>query len=526
MLGQAKIGTWPLYPFVFAAHPVLALLLNNVSKVPLSEAVWPLLIIEGLALLVLVASRMISGTWQRAAIHTFLIVVLTLFLQRFEDALKAVFDEDFNIWIVSTVWITLLFLVWHFVRRSKSDFRTATLALNAAAILFVAVPIFGVGWHNWQVLKVQSAAVTAMNRPVPALTAPADGAKPDIWYIVLDRYARADVLKSHYNFDNKNFLDALTSKGFQVLDKSTANYQRTAHSLASTLNLDYLDKASKITGDKTPDWILLYRLLEDFKVWRALKSLGYKYDHLGSWWTPTAVNKYADRNFSWNVMPTFERFLWGHSLPGGLAGAAGWRKMDYRQLQCERASRKFDHLENMAADEGPARFVFAHFLMPHPPFVLRADGSCLSESDARSRSRRDNYIDQVEYTNQRLLDLVSDIRARSNRQSIIILQADEGPWPASTAGDEHTAGMDTTPVKWRTLTDEDLLEKQAIFHAIYLPEKKGVEKLPATMTPVNTFRLIFRHWFGANLPVLSDENYIYLNNNRVLGFDRVTDRLK
>ena len=526
MLGQAKIGTWPLYPFVFAAHPVLALLLNNVSKVPLSEAVWPLLIIEGLALLVLVASRMISGTWQRAAIHTFLIVVLTLFLQRFEDALKAVFDEDFNIWIVSTVWITLLFLVWHFVRRSKSDFRTATLALNAAAILFVAVPIFGVGWHNWQVLKVQSAAVTAMNRPVPALTAPADGAKPDIWYIVLDRYARADVLKSQYKFDNDDFLGALSTKGFHVLDQSTANYQRTAHSLASTLNLDYLDAASAISGSGSPDWVILYRLLEDFKVWRALKPLGYQYSHLGSWWTPTATNNFAERNFSWNVVPTFERFLRDQSLPGRLARAAGWQAMDYRRLQCERVGTKFDRLETIAAENGAAKFVFAHFLMPHPPFVLKEDGSCLPEVEAKARSRTDNYIDQVRYTNKRLIDLVSHIQGNPDRAAIIILQADEGPWPERIAGDEHTVGMDTTPVKWKSLSSPELLEKQAIFHAIYFPTGKGLAKLPPTMTPVNTFRTIFRQWFGADLPRLPDENFIYLDNNRVLTFEQITDKLR
>jgi hypothetical protein len=509
MSDRKRFGTWLFYPFLFAAHPVLALLLNNVSKVPLEDVTRSLLVVEGLTLLVLLGGRLVCGRlerdrlersrWRRVAIYTFLVVIWILFFQRFDEALKALFGDGLNVWIMAGLWTGLLMLVGRIVWRSDSDLKTATTALNAAAILFLAVPV---------------------------LTAPAEGAMPDIWYIVLDRYARADVLKAKYDFDNRPFLYALSGHGFQVLNQSTANYQRTAHSVASTLNLGYLNPASKLTGQKSSDWVLLYRLLEDNKVWRSLKQLGYVYEHFGSWWTPTAWNKHADRNFDSNVVPTFERFLWGHSLPGRLAKAAGWGRMDYRRLQCERANNKFDRLKSLASENSAPRFVFAHFLMPHPPYVLKADGRCLGLDEARARSRRDNYIDQVRYTNRQLLDLAEAIRTRSDRPSIIIFQADEGPWPERIAGDEHNVGMDTTPVKWQTLSDQELLEKQAIFHAIYLPDSIARTTLSPHMTPVNTFRYIFRNWFNANLPVLSDENHIYLDNSRVLGFQDVTDRLR
>ena len=526
MSARVRLGSWPLYPFLFAAHPVLSLLLNNVSKVPLVDTLWPLLVVEGLTFLILLMCRLVCGQWCRAALYTFLIVVALLFFQRFDGALGLVIDDGPNIWIAAVVWVALLLFVGRVVSRSDSDLFNATTVLNAAAVLFLAIPVLGVGWHTWQVQKVQSDAVAAMNQPVPTLTRPANGELPDIWYVVLDRYARADVLKSQYKFDNDDFLGALSTKGFHVLDQSTANYQRTAHSLASTLNLDYLDAASAISGSGSPDWVILYRLLEDFKVWRALKPLGYQYSHLGSWWTPTATNNFAERNFSWNVVPTFERFLRDQSLPGRLARAAGWQAMDYRRLQCERVGTKFDRLETIAAENGAAKFVFAHFLMPHPPFVLKEDGSCLPEVEAKARSRTDNYIDQVRYTNKRLIDLVSHIQGNPDRAAIIILQADEGPWPERIAGDEHTVGMDTTPVKWKSLSSPELLEKQAIFHAIYFPTGKGLAKLPPTMTPVNTFRTIFRQWFGADLPRLPDENFIYLDNNRVVTFEQITDKLR
>jgi hypothetical protein len=519
----SRLVARPFFPFLFAAHPVAALLLNNVSKVPLVDALGPLLVLEGFTLLVLINLRLICHQWRRAAMYSFLIILLMLYFQRFDDALTTV-TGPLNVWLSAALWSMVFVAGWLLVRRHEGNFSVATKALNAAAILFLIVPVGGVAWHVWQVTKVRAAGVEAMNRPVPVLTASANGQLPDIWYIVLDRYARGDVLKSDYGFDNSEFLSALTGQGFQVLEKSAANYQRTAHSLASSLNLDYLDAVTDVVGKRSPDWVLLYQLLQDFRVWRALKPLGYEYSHFGSWWTPTAENPHADRNFVYRVTPTFQRFLIGHSLPGRLAKTAGWQQLDERRKQCDRVEFKFDQLNKLAAGQDRPAFIFAHFLMPHPPFVVNEDGSCLSEKAARSRSRAENYLGQVRYTNRQLLALVQAIRARKDRPAIIILQADEGPWPARIAGDEHTVGMDTTPVHWQNLRAADLLEKQAIFHAISLPDASV--PLAADMSPVNTFRLIFRHWFGADLPPLPDESYIYLDNGRVFGFQRITEKLR
>ena len=522
---RPSIASWPLHPFLLAAHPVFSLLLSNVTKVPLADIVWPLALIESATLLALLLGRALCGSWRRAGIYGLWAVVLMLFFQRFDDTLRFAFSGPVNDWLAVVLWLAVLALAAGLIRRVRGDLRIATLALNVAALVFLAVPLSIVGYFNYQALTVRSAAVAAANQPVPKLTMPADGKLPDIWYIVLDRYARADVLQSHYDFDNTPFLEALSGQGFQVLDQSAANYQRTGHSLASTLNLDYLDAVGAVTGQRSSDWVILYQLLEDYKVWRALKPLGYAFSHFGSWWTPTAVNRFADENTNWKVLPTFQRFLWGHSLPGRLAKAVGWRAMDYRRLQCERVAFKFDRLNELAAKPSRPKFVLAHFLMPHPPFVLTADGACLDAEQARARSRRDNYIDQVRYTNDQLRRLVRRIKDSSDGEAIIILQADEGPWPKRFAGDEHTLGLDTNPINWLGLSTAELREKMAILNAIYLPGGTAAARLPRTMTPVNTFRLIFRQWFGADLPALPDENFIYLDDRRVFGFRRVTDQL-
>jgi len=43
---------------------------------------------------------------------------------------------------------------------------------------------------------------------------------PDIYYIILDAYCRADILSEMYHHDNSDFLNYLTDNGFYVADQS------------------------------------------------------------------------------------------------------------------------------------------------------------------------------------------------------------------------------------------------------------------------------------------------------------------
>jgi hypothetical protein len=61
------------------------------------------------------------------------------------------------------------------------------------------------------------------------------GYAPDIYYIILDAYGRADTLQSLFDYDNSEFLDFLEAKGFYVADCAQSNYSQTILSLSSSL---------------------------------------------------------------------------------------------------------------------------------------------------------------------------------------------------------------------------------------------------------------------------------------------------
>jgi hypothetical protein len=74
-------------------------------------------------------------------------------------------------------------------------------------------------------------------------------------------------------------------------------------------------------------------------------------------------------------------------------------------------------------------------------------------------------------------------------------------------------------------SDDTLKERFYILNALYLPGVDTSDLYPA-MTPVNTFRFIFNKYFGAELDLLPDKNYIYEDEDHFYKFIDVTDRLR
>ncbi len=58
---------------------------------------------------------------------------------------------------------------------------------------------------------------------------------PAIYYIILDGYARSEVMRELFDFDNTAFLERLERKGFFVARGSNANYCQTPLSRSSSL---------------------------------------------------------------------------------------------------------------------------------------------------------------------------------------------------------------------------------------------------------------------------------------------------
>ncbi|MBL7153197.1 MAG: hypothetical protein ISS79_05735, partial [Phycisphaerae bacterium] len=316
-----------------------------------------------------------------------------------------------------------------------------------------------------------------------------------------------------YKYDDRVFFDYLTDKGFYIAEKSRSNYSTTFTSLASSLNMEYVNHMAEALGPNSKSRTPFYEAIENNKVARLLKAVGYKFMHFSSGWGATDRNEYADFDFHPSVADNEFQMVLLRATP-----LAYFRKNVGVMQARRRILYTFEKLAEACEISGP-KFIFAHILCPHPPYLFDADGGIPEwtrlEMDGRAWSKKDLYLDQLVFTQKKTQELIDAILSNSRIAPIIILQADHG---TSSIGRPHPPLEDTQEV-----TDM-VSERLRIFNAYYLP---GIESgsLYDSITPINTFRIIFNLYFNQDYELLEDRSYYsdYVNPNVLTD---VTDRIR
>jgi hypothetical protein len=171
-----------------------------------------------------------------------------------------------------------------------------------------------------------------------------------------------------------------------------------------------------------------------------------------------------------------------------------FRPLVGRQHKHEFTLEKCAAVVELAKDPAPT-FAYAHFLVPHPPYAFARDGSAQTEINRATRPEKDLYIDQLVATNELILKTIDGILSASTVKPIIILQADEGPY--LMAGDESFTRA------------QQMAKRLGILNAIFIPDDDVRQRLPKPLMPVNTFRFLFKQYFGAPIDLLPDRAFFW-----------------
>ncbi len=109
-----------------------------------------------------------------------------------------------------------------------------------------------------------------------ALRRPVDQPLPDIYLIILDKYARDDVLAKSSVMTTR-LLTELEARGFYVAQCSQSNYSYTGVAMSSELNLDYLQemRPDYFIPENSADRTLLSQMVRHSVVRDSLERLGY-----------------------------------------------------------------------------------------------------------------------------------------------------------------------------------------------------------------------------------------------------------
>src|SRR6059036_426547 len=114
----------------------------------------------------------------------------------------------------------------------------------------------------------------------------------------------------------------------------------------------------------------------------------------------------ADENLSYGVASEFETVLNDLTIMPAIDRVRGVVSAEptFRDRHREGSLFAFRQLRRVATASGP-KFVFAHILLPHDPYVFKADGSALSEADAKAAPERQLYADHLAFANSQIKEI-------------------------------------------------------------------------------------------------------------------------
>jgi tetratricopeptide (TPR) repeat protein len=484
------------HPFLFALYPSLFFYNLNKHDLWFKDIILPTVVTLISTCLLLALFAYILKKVAKAGIFVSFFIILFFF---YEAILNQFSRNAFGELLLSQdpalFWSYGAFLILLFtgIKIRETNFFTFTRFLNIVSLTLIIFPIASIGLYKFQsqlinIEKPNTLEETPIHSKMP-------DPKPDIYYIIVDSYTNGENLKHFWQYDNKEFLSYLKQKGFYVVPKGRSNYQHTGYSLPSSLNMQHVHDLAKYEDGAlvTPH---LSKMWSQNKVARFLKSIGYKYIIVGDW----LRSDFEDIHFTFRA--TISRYseyfinkTWLKSLE--------LKSFDPIQKGRENTLHNFKWLGEIPKNKKPT-FTYAHIMIPHPPFVFDRDGNLPKEENLNSPSIV--YPDQIAFTNKKLIDFIENVLSKSKTKPIIIIQADHGF--------EVSTGIKPD--------EKDHRRVFGILNAYYLPQN-GNQILYKTITPVNSFRLIFNHYFGTNLKILPDKSYFRFNFSDSWSFISIPD---
>ncbi|HET6379411.1 MAG TPA: hypothetical protein VFH63_00035 [candidate division Zixibacteria bacterium] len=489
----------PPHAILLAAGPVLFLFAENAAQQVTLGPLWrPLLVAVLAAALLLAACTAALRDPARGGLLAGVLVALFMSFGHVWNGLSATLPDPS--WLAA-IWALIALAAAWLIRRGGRWVPATNSFLTVAASLFLVINAVRVG--DFALGGIGPVDTSVEEAPIQV---DAGAPRPDVYYIILDRFAGADILREVYDVDPDPFLAELERRGFQVADESWANYFKTALSLVSSLNMEYLDPDRYDDSDPDSFDRIHAALRERLRVPATLKALGYEYVHIANTWEPTATNVDADIVLRYEAGSEFELAVMA-TTPLRLLGPAvlpdeNDESVPFPELAREHVLYGFDRLEEAAQRPGPT-YVFAHILVPHPPYVFDIDGSMPTEEERRRWGQLEEYRRQVTWAQGRLLEALDAILASpGGDQAVIVFQADEGAWPLRF-------GADQTDFQWLEATEQEIHWKYSIMNAIRAPgmdlEAAGFHE---RLSPVNEFRVVFNALFGSDLPILPDRVFL------------------
>jgi hypothetical protein len=310
--------------------------------------------------------------------------------------------------------------------------------------------------------------------------------------LIPDDYARTDILKRYFHYDNTEFTRQLKKRGFVISEQGRSPYSDSESNIAALLNMDYLSAFPRILGKSSQDVRPVKRVIQDSRASRLLKSLGYHYVHLD-----TDEVTFAGGNPDISALAPPDSFtnLWlRKSVLRQVGGSLGFNEAATNERYRDSVRSVFSQLAAAPHEKSP-KFVVFHTLVPHDPYVFGARGQAVTfpghgDTAPGSTLGRAYYLRQLRFLDRQLLQTIDQIFSHSKTRPVVVIQSDEG----FQANPEPFGEAAMQQIRVKGLS------------AFYLPghARAGVPQPPNS---VNTLRFVFDQYLGTHYGMLRSASY-------------------
>ncbi len=465
-----------LLPVFFFLHRLTQNYLPALIETTIFVAVKYILIIIALVLIL----NWIFKSFRKVAVLIFALMAFYFLFGPVHDYLKQLFPGFFFVKYTFIIPISLLlFSVLAMVLiRTKSNLNRVTIFLNILFTAFILLDLALLLKANSGMTKEADLALSLKNCN--------NCNRPDIYLIVADEYAGNKQLKDLFSFDNSGFESELETRGFHVVKNSISNYNATVYSIASMLNMNYIENLeSRLINHR--DMFLCKEIINENNLTELLNKSDYDLYNFSFFNLSGKINPVSNPFFvSQTKFLTSETFV-NRLIKDVSFNFSSQEEIDKLKWKHHYNNIKIEKLlkESVLQKSKKPKFVYTHLAMPHHPYYLDSTGKEVLKWKITPGYAQDKnaYIQYLVYTNKKLLQLVDHIKSNSDQPPVIILMSDHG---------------------YRQL-DEDHLKPYFFMNlnAVLLPGK-DYSQFYEGMSNVNQFRVILNAEFKQNLPLLKD----------------------
>ena len=489
-----KLNNIIFHPILFGIFPVLLLFESNMNFTSIWEIILPLVIITIIITISWVfVKKILSNTKKSALVISLLVILFFVYGPTF----FAIDDLTINgndvgrhtYLLIPFLAITILGII--LIIKSKKELKNLTKISNVISLILVSVILLNIGAYNFE--NTYSIEIQNIDKIINK-----EKIVPDIYYILLDGYPGKTSLNEISNYDNQEFLDNLSNQGFFIQTKSYANYPHTFLSIPSILNMKYLDEVIEKFPDGEGSHAIPYKMGSNNQVMNFIKSQGYVTVSFDSGWGFTRDIESAELKLCG------DNKLFNSEFMISLVKNSMLNPIYVKIFETDVVEMKFcvfDELTKIKERTDKPIFVFAHIFLPHPPYIFEENGEVreLNNLDFHLETKENldkkAFVNQLKFTNKKTLEVVAEL-LDSKKQPIIIIQSDHG----------SAFTFDGNLKNWKTPTEQMIKERMDSINFIFLPENE-TNIFSESITPVNTFNILFNHYFETNFEIYEDKIY-------------------